>query len=456
LDLRLHLYRYCRSAFSNKVECFHYLAVAYLRSIMYTIDTYVAIFFVNWLHHQTERMENVNQKLGLNSLQRGLYRCLQDCIGLQKSLLKTAPYVFLVLEDVQKASAEVASIVEPVTETKTTPVATVQTNTSIPTINGSKPLQTGVVTIHTTTTKTKKVDIARIVEETTIKDRKVGVYFNQFAAYQDAINAMKEAAEGAQNAWDKIQPTVQSVIRVVARCMKKDIAIVLQFPCKLDKLSFMAERYCWSDTTTLAYMEFSSYPWSHRSFFDAGWEKLPDGVDFMTDLGYGHLSSNLSSYYYSSGNPNSYYNRQVCDVVKPLLQADLNATKGWMDKLMDEYWMRDIREIWGTAEEIMAPASLMMDPTWVEAKKKVAEALEVIGAAKRELMAKCPYTEVGFVTLYRPTNILTKVLPPVVRAKCAFEELEKRIVQIAKDVSALAGVMSELSSGGTASGSQTK
>jgi hypothetical protein len=382
-------------------------------------------------------MENVNQKLGLNSLQQGLYRCLQDCIGLQKSLIKTAPYVFLVLEDVQKASAEVASIVEPVTETKTTPVATVQTNTSIPTVNGSKPLQTGVVTIHTTTTKTNKVDIAKIIGETTIKDHKVGVHFNQFAAYQDAINAMKEAAEGAQNAWDKIQSAVQSVIRVVAHCMKKDIAIVLQFPCKLDKLSFVAERYCWSDTTTLAYTEFSSYPWSQRCFSDAARDKSPDSVDFMADLGCGHLLPKLSPYYNTCN--------RVYDIVNSLLQADLEATKGWMDKLMDEYWMRDICEIWGTAEEIMAPASLMMDPTWVEAKKKVAEAVEVIVTAKRELMAKCPYTEVGFVTLYRPTNILVKVLPPVVRAKCAFEELEKRIVRIAKDVSALARVMSELS-----------
>jgi hypothetical protein len=45
--LCLNLYLYCRLDFSRKIECFHYLAVAYLRWIMYTIDTYIDIFFVN-------------------------------------------------------------------------------------------------------------------------------------------------------------------------------------------------------------------------------------------------------------------------------------------------------------------------------------------------------------------------------------------------------------------------
>jgi hypothetical protein len=81
------------------------LTVAYLCWIMYTIDTYIAIFFVNWLHNESERMENVNQQLNLSFPQQKMYRCLQDCLGLQKSWLRTAPYVVLALKDVQEASA---------------------------------------------------------------------------------------------------------------------------------------------------------------------------------------------------------------------------------------------------------------------------------------------------------------------------------------------------------------
>jgi hypothetical protein len=108
--------------------------------------------------------------------------------------------------------------------------------------------------------------------------------------------------------------------------------------------------------------------------------------------------------------------------------------------------MRDIRKIWGIEEEIIDPASIVLDPTWVKMAEEVAETVKVIVAAKREMMVEPPYTEVYFaMSCYPTTRELAKVLFHVVRAKCAFEELEKRIGQIIKDVSSLAKTLDALS-----------
>jgi predicted ATP-grasp superfamily ATP-dependent carboligase len=81
----------------------------------------------------------------------------------------------------------------------------------------------------------------------------------------------------------------------------------------------------------------------------------------------------------------------------------------------------------------------------------------VVRTAKWNLSSKRPYTEVCFITVYTE-SVLTKATAPLLEAKVAFEELEKAVEQIEKDVSTLAEALQGLfpSTSDTGSGSQTK
>jgi hypothetical protein len=308
-------------------------------------------------------MENVNQQLSLSFPQQDLYRCLQDCLGLQKSWIGAVPYVALALKDVQEASVQFSDI---------------------------KPSSAN--------------------DEYHLK------------VYKDAMDAIEKAVKRTEESYKGVQSAVQSIIRAVANGMKKDVTILLECPRKLNKLSFFTEKYCWYDASCLALTELLSQPYvfqlarQPKPFF---WPSSRYAESSSVCIRYGPLSS---------------------------LKKELAEEKDRMDRLMD-CWMRDMRKIWGIEEEITDPTSIVLDPTWVKIAEEVAETVKVIVAAEREMMVKPPYnTEVYFAMSCCPTmNNLEKVLFHVVRAKCTFEELEKRIGQIVKDVSTLAETLGALS-----------
>jgi hypothetical protein len=349
-------------------------------------------------------MEKGNQPVS-DSSQQGLDRCIPCCITLQKDMAMTDPYLKIAAKAIETAKQEMSAIVDPQTKVVAT-VPKVQVNIPAPKLYGSTSTQTKSVEVFATTAKIDTMDTKKLFWDT------LNGRLNHLTAWDKAITAMEDAVKEAQAAWNHIYPVLQPVIEAMTKWMGKDHAIVAQFAGKSNTLSSYTE-VCYTTSILNAVPILFLKKCNHYSLQGSG-------INFI-----------------------EYVKNRVADLdtfEKLRSRAELNTSR--LHQVV-EVWKKDMCGIWGTGETIVKPRSTTMED-WMGTKDQVTTAIKVIVDARQKVMARRPYTEVCFATIYISRSGYQNIGPPVHEAMIAFEKLEEAIEQIEKDATTLAEVLNGL------------
>jgi hypothetical protein len=353
------------------------------------------------LHHKYQKMEKVNQNAS-NSFQQRLDRCIEGCITLHEDIAMTDPYLEIAARAVQIAKQELSATVDP----KTKEVGTVHgVEAKIPAaskLHGPTSTQTKSVTVFAETAKIDTMDTQGYLLDTP------NGRFNQVTAWIKAIGAVENAIKGAQEAWDHILPALQSVIEAVVKWIGRDEATVAKLADKLSMLSFYASVYRVRSTLYATFVDTRNH--NNKSLVEK------------------YIKNHIA------------VTGETVDSLKKTID---DSCKLHLDDLIKD-WKKDMCGMWVTTEMMIQSRSTTMESAWIEVKDQVAKMMKVIMDAKWNMIAKRPYTEVRFASIYNNGTGTDKVCPPVLEAKAAFEGLEEAIEQIEKDISTFAKALDEL------------
>jgi hypothetical protein len=316
--------------------------------------------------------------------QEAFTRLVQAIVKLHAGLIVAEPWVEIASETVQVGQHEIEDVIR-----KNTVVTKIKTNVPISTLNGDAD--------------------SRIESKPVLTQSMMNVQqylrgkFDLVAAWKNAASVMGEAVQGAVEAWNLTQPAVDSVIKVMAKWLKRDMDTD-RVAIKSANLSYEAGVY--SKANTL-----------HSSWIMVEGEVYRD-------------------YYY---NPIGCAGGYVSE-------ADVKRIKGKLDSLLAA-WTKDMEGIWGTARAILQSGAIAMDEgAKAEVKEQVTKTLQAMDHARQMMAAKRPYTEVRYAAalLEDKEGYFKKGAPAIVEARYAFEELELAIEQMEKNAIALAEVLNQL------------
>jgi hypothetical protein len=331
--------------------------------------------------------------------QEAFTRLVQAIVKLHAGLIVAEPWVEIASETVQVGQHEIEDVIR-----KHTVVTKIKANVPISTLNGE-----GDSHIKSTDLLTQPT--MSIPPKEYLRGK-----FDLAAAWKNAVSAMGEAVQSGVEAWNCIQPAVDSVVKAMAKWLKRDMDTE-RVMIKSVNLSYEAGVY------------------SKASTLRSSWSSSVSGEGYRD--------------YYS--NPIGH-----TDIVG---EADVKRVKGGLDLLLAG-WIKDMEGIWSEAKAILQSGAVAIDgEAGTEVREQVTKMLQSIEIARQIIAVKRPYTEVCYAAnLWRDDHgYFKKGAPAIVEAKCAFEELEKAIEQMEKNAIALAEALNRLfPSSEVSSSSQTK
>jgi hypothetical protein len=223
--------------------------------------------------------------------------------------------------------------------------------------------------------------------------------FDSVAAWENAVRAMKEAVTNAATAWNQVHPTVNAMTQTMAKWLKREMDAE-KVKVKFASLAYEAEVY--SRTHVLSY----------------NWNFI--GVNEDRGLYYHRVSYQM-----------------------PIGQHERERVKGKLDALLAD-WIKDMEGIWGTSMTIR-PSVGVDESSGAEIRTQAQKVVQVMAEVGQMLATKRPYTEVRYAVFWddQVKDLFIEGALAIVAARCAFEELEKGVEQMAKDAVALSTALSQ-------------